>query len=187
MACPRCASPTLMVEVHQPSSNIFKNNNQVQNSQTVAVLVDNIRSAHNVGSIFRTSDGAGIRHVYLGGVTPTPDQPAVQKTSLGAEHSISWSYHSNGKIIAQKLREQNFLLLALETGPDSTSIFKIDYSQVSVPILLIIGNEISGIDPGILCICEKKIWIPMCGVKESLNVSNAFSIAAYTMCFRLRS
>ena len=105
-----------MVEVHHAALKLAQPKNQAKNTQAVEVLLDNLRSAHNVGSIFRTSDGAGIRHVYLCGITPTPDQPVVKKTSLDAENSIPWSYHLNARITAQMLREQNFLLLALETG-----------------------------------------------------------------------
>lgn len=184
--CPRCGSPTLMVEVSQPESRQSLSANHPVDLQPLEVLLDNIRSAHNVGSIFRTADGAGVRHLHLCGVTPTPAQVAVKKTSLDAEKSIPWSYHLNGKLAIQGLKAQNFAIWALETGNDSISLFEVEYPSSTQPILLVVGNEISGIDPGILMLAERKVSIPMRGLKESLNVSNAFSIAAYTICYRLR-
>lgn len=182
--CPRCGARAQFIEDYQ---SIHHETYPVKVTPfRVSVLADNIRSAHNIGSIFRTSDGAGIEHLHLCGISSTPLQRAVRKTSLGSENSVLWTYHPNGVRAAQYHLQQGYQLWALETTPDSENIFSISYPQPAQPILLIVGNEISGIDPGIIRIANKLIHIPMQGVKGSLNVSNAFSIAIYAICFRLR-
>ncbi len=186
VTCPRCGSPTRAVESYFREEPARKHCVHQPTPQPVEVLVDNLRSAYNVGSIFRTSDGAGIRHLHLCGVSPTPLQPSVLKTSLGAESTVPWSYHPNGEIMALAMRESSFTLWALETGQSASSIFEVTLPPRDSPVLLVIGNEVSGIDPAILRLCHQQVWIPMQGFKESLNVASAFSVAAYITCFRLR-
>jgi tRNA G18 (ribose-2'-O)-methylase SpoU len=146
-------------------------------------LLDNIRSTFNVGSIFRASDGAGLHRLHLCGITPTPDNPKVAKTALGAEHSVDWSYHLNAIQAAQALKSQGFLICALEATPDSCSIFEAPPFLFSSPLLLVVGNEVTGVDAGLLELSDAVLSIPMQGKKESLNVSLAFGIAAYTLSF----
>ncbi|MEN6570451.1 MAG: RNA methyltransferase [Anaerolineaceae bacterium] len=147
------------------------------------VLLDNLRSTLNVGSIFRTSDGAGVRKIHLCGTTPTPDHPKIAKTGLGAEIKIPWEYHRNGLDMVSHARSQGFEVVSLEAAPESRSIFS--YTAASdpslPPILLVIGNEITGIDPEILAVSDTILSIPMRGVKSSLNVAVAFGIAVYTL------
>jgi 23S rRNA (guanosine2251-2'-O)-methyltransferase len=145
----------------------------------IETLLDNLRSAFNVGSIFRTSDGAGIRHLHLCGITPTPDHPKVTKTALGAELSIPWTQHWNGFDASVSMKQQGFRVWALEAGQKSQSLFDVLTETQGDPILLVVGNEVSGVDAGILDICDRHIWIPMQGDKNSLNVSVAYGIAAY--------
>jgi 23S rRNA (guanosine2251-2'-O)-methyltransferase len=147
------------------------------------VLLDNIRSAWNVGSMLRTCDGAGVRKVHLCGVSSAPDNPKVAKTSLGAEHSLAWSFSSNGVTAARNLKEQGLRLWALEGGPRAASLFEAAPDLPGSPILLIAGNELSGVDPGILDLCERVVCLPMQGVKGSLNVAVAFGIAVYFIRF----
>lgn len=186
-SCPYCGSPTTIVETHANSPHPHPFNHTQKPLSIVEVLVDNIRSAYNIGSIFRISDGAGIQHVHLCGLSPTPNHASVVKTSLGAEKKVPWSSHRNGKNRVADLLSQGYTVWALETGEGSGSIFDLTYPDPSCRILLVIGNEVCGVDPGILRLCEKRLWIPMVGVKESLNVSSAFGIAAYTLCWNLRN
>ncbi len=176
--CPRCGAPADtavgLYEEHtapRPASNPARSR--------IEVLADNIRSIYNVGSIFRTSDGAGISHLYLCGITPTPDNPRLRKTALGADDVIPWSYHCNGYNTAETLISQGKRLWALEGGIQSVSIFSFDMDDAETPIVLAIGNEVCGVDPGILSLCEKIIGIPMQGVKTSLNTAVALGIAVY--------
>jgi tRNA G18 (ribose-2'-O)-methylase SpoU len=181
--CPRCGAPLKIVSApfaHQSPDLI-----EDQPFRRLTVLLDNLRSAHNVGAIFRTADGAGVRQLYLCGITPTPDDnPAIGKTALGSEDHLSWSYHPNGLDLALELQGQGSHLIALESTPDARPFYQFfDDSQRSSEILLIVGNEKAGIDPGILELCNDVLFLPMAGEKESLNVAVAFGIAVYSLAF----
>ncbi|MDO8664197.1 MAG: RNA methyltransferase [Candidatus Liptonbacteria bacterium] len=148
----------------------------------VAVL-DNIRSLHNVGSIFRTADGAGIKKIYLCGITPAPvdslggHRQQLIKTSLGAEKSVEWKKVSSSVKLLKKLKEDGYKILAVEQSQKSIPYFK--FSSKSPKLCLVIGNEVNGLSPSVLKIADKILEIPMHGKKESLNVSVALGIVAY--------
>ncbi len=143
------------------------------------VLLDNIRSLYNVGSVFRTAVGVGIKKLHLCGMTATPENPRLAKTALGAEKSLPWEYHNNALLAGKELVEEGYSLWAVEGGKGATSLFDAESPQPNERIVLIIGNELAGIDPELLKICEKVLYIPMQGGKESLNLTVAFGIAAY--------
>jgi 23S rRNA (guanosine2251-2'-O)-methyltransferase len=149
----------------------------------VEALLDNIRSTYNVGSMIRTADGAGVRRLHLCGITPTPDHPKVSKTALGAEYAVPWVQHWDAVEAAAGCKQQGMHLWALEGGPGTDSLFEMLPNLPGTPILLLVGNEISGVDPGLLELCERRVAIPMQGVKESLNVAIAFGIAVYFLRF----
>ena len=145
--------------------------------------LDNIRSAHNVGAIFRTADGAGLSELLLGGITPTPeDKPSISKTALGAENSMKWSSHPNLPEKLAELKANRCLILALEFTPDALALQEL---QLRVPlagqVALVVGSEPAGVDPVILQIADQVLYIPMSGNKTSLNVSIAFGIAVYRL------
>jgi tRNA G18 (ribose-2'-O)-methylase SpoU len=146
-----------------------------------AVLVDNIRSAWNVGSILRTADGFGFSHAYLCGITPTPEVDAVRKTALGAEEFVTWSHHKNAVDLVKKLKLEGWKVGALEEDPRAYSISQFSDSQFQNPIVLILGSEVTGVDPELLDLADHILYIPMLGQKRSFNVANAFSIAAYAL------
>ena len=180
--CPRCGAPMTRVTAafqHRQTAG------KVNPKREVRVLLDNIRSAYNTGAIFRTADGLGAVHLYLCGITPNPDEnSALQKTALGAEVEIPWSAHLDALALGQVLQAQGYRLLALETTPESQPIFGLDLSNLDPqPILLVLGNEQAGVDPGLLALCEHVVSIPMVGFKASLNVGVAFGIAAYWLAF----
>lgn len=153
----------------------------------MAVLMDNIRSAWNVGSILRSADGFGFTHAYLCGITPTPDNEAVTKTSLGAEDSVPWSYHKDAVKLVRGLKSEGWRVYALEEDKRAITIndapfagFDAVASQPSAQHeVLIVGNEVTGVDPGLLELCDNIFYIPMHGEKKSFNVAIAFGIAAY--------
>lgn len=148
--------------------------------KTVLIL-HNIRSRHNVGSIFRTADAAGIGKIYLTGYTPTPTdrfgRPDKQiiKVALGAQSNIEWEKNLIQDVI-DKLRSEGFKIVALEQGKSST-----DYKNLKLkePLALILGNEVGGIDSRTLKRTDHIVQIPMKGEKESLNVSVAAGIAIF--------
>ena len=180
--CPRCGAPmeraVASFQHRQPSI-------EVHPKRQISVLLDNIRSAHNTGAIFRTADGVGAARLYLCGITPNPGgNSAIQKTALGAELELPWSAHLDAVVIAQKLKSQGYLLLALETTPGSRPFFEVDLHRlVREPILLVVGNEQAGIDPGLLDLCELVLSLPMVGSKASLNVAVAFAVIAYWLAY----
>lgn len=178
--CPVCKMPTALAAIYAEG---FKPEVlAVPGEQMIEVLLDNIRSVYNVGSILRTADGAGITYLYCCGITAPLDHPKIVKTALGAEKSVGWTKCGNGLETAVFLKQRGYQLLALECTPDATMLPDIHFNS-SQPIVLIVGNEIAGIDPGILAICDQTIMLPMQGVKNSLNVASAFAVAAYGLRF----
>lgn len=145
------------------------------------VVLDNIRSSYNVGSILRTSDGAGVEEVVLGGYTPSNDTK-ISKTALGAESSIKVSSESDLKnyIISKK---NHYFIIAIEKNELSKDIFGFDVRIVRKPILIILGNEISGASQELIQLADVTLHLPMQGAKNSLNVSNAAAIAIYYLQF----
>ncbi|MBX3011707.1 MAG: TrmH family RNA methyltransferase [Caldilineaceae bacterium] len=179
--CPRCGAPTQVVaELNAPS--------QVTPSAAppsrlpFEALLDNVRSLFNVGSIFRSADGAGLRYLHLCGITPTPANPKLAKTALGAEQSVGWHHSLNAVATVAGLRQQGYAIWALEEDPAATSLFTVDLP--SQPLLLVVGSEVTGVDPAILQSCDKMVAIPMHGVKRSLNVAIAFGVAAVLLSHR---
>lgn len=149
-------------------------------------LLDNIRSTWNVGSIFRTSDGAGIQKLYLCGITATPENPKIRKTALGAEHSVIWEKFNNAVDLIKILKTNGKKLWVLEDLPQAQQLFSLDLIPTDLPVVLIVGNEVSGVDPGIVELCDKVISIPMYGEKQSYNVAVAYGIAISFMLYRHR-
>ncbi|HAV11264.1 MAG TPA: RNA methyltransferase [Candidatus Moranbacteria bacterium] len=157
------------------------------------VIAHNIRSAHNIGSIFRTADGVGAAKIYLTGYSPSPAkenapyltdaQKMIAKTALGAEKNVEWEKAvSIGKLL-EKLKKEGVKIVALEQDEES-----IDYGRF-VPqsdVALIVGNEPKGIDKRILKKCDAIVEIPMRGKKKSLNVSVAFGVVAYEICGKIK-
>ncbi len=146
-----------------------------------AVLLDNIRSAWNVGSILRSADGFGFDHAYLCGITPTPENEAVTKTSLGAEDSVTWSYHKDAVKLVKGLKKEGWKAWALEEDKRAEEIMKDEGRRMNGKAVLIVGNEVTGVDPGLLDLCDDIFYIPMRGEKKSFNVGIAFGIAAYAL------
>jgi 23S rRNA (guanosine2251-2'-O)-methyltransferase len=146
-------------------------------------LLDNVRSVFNVGSIFRSADGAGFDRLYLCGVTPTPANPKLAKTALGAHNAIPWETSPNAVDLALRLRAEGCHLWALEEGPAAEPL--LHAPPPSSNTVLVVGSEVAGVDPGLLSLCERTLAIPMRGAKRSLNVATAFGIAALILAGRM--
>ncbi|HXF83798.1 MAG TPA: RNA methyltransferase [Anaerolineales bacterium] len=186
--CPACLGETrLILSRHlilEPARNLPSTALIARPSSTkreeLAVLLDNIRSAWNTGSIFRTADGFGMTHIFLCGITPTPENEAVTRTSLGAEDSIPWSYHKDAVKLVKGLKKEGWKIYALEEKEGAKEILHASRESGGKAVL-ILGNEITGIDPGLLDLCDEVYRIPMYGEKKSFNVAIAFGIAAFVM------
>ena len=145
----------------------------------LAVALDNIRSCHNVGSIFRTADGAGFERVYLGGYTPGPPDRRIEKVSLGAEKNLPWEKHARLWRLVDKLKSRGVTIAALENRTQQTlSLWRY---KAKTPLLLITGNEVTGVSPVLLKRADVILEIPLLGQKESLNVAVAFGVAAFAL------
>ena len=153
------------------------------NTRAVVILHD-IRSTHNVGSIFRTSDACGISRIYISGYTPTPidkfnrRQKDIAKTALGAEDTIPWEKVEDVYKLISKLKKEGFQIIAIEQSENSA-----DYKEVEIQnkVAFVVGPEVVGIYPDLLKECDVVAEIPMKGEKESLNVSVAFGVAVFRM------
>jgi len=143
------------------------------------LILPNIRSCHNVGSIFRTADAFGVDKIFLCGWTPEPPDPRISKTALGAENTIPWERHKQAGRLIDKLKKDGVQIIAAEFTNNS-----IDYRKwkPKFPLALILGHEVKGISSSIIKKTDKVVHIPMMGQKESQNVS----VAAGIFCAHVR-
>lgn len=145
----------------------------------VHVILNSIRSNYNVGSIFRTSDGAMIEKLHLCGYTPCPPKKEVLKTALGSTESVKWEYATDPKTVINQLKSQGLKIFALELTDES-----IPYDEIQpedFPFCLVLGNEITGVSQEIIELCDKSIEISQFGIKQSLNVAVAYGVAIFEM------
>ena len=151
----------------------------------VVVVLDNVRSKNNIGSIFRTADAMGIAEIYLCGITATPPDREIHKTALGAEESVPFHHCESIHAALDKLQQEGYRLYAVELTHDSLKLGK-DYIETDRPIALVFGNEIEGVQEPVLQRCDAFIEIPQYGSKHSLNVSCAAAIAMWEISKQIR-
>ena len=150
---------------------------KLQNPRLPFVIVlNNIRSLYNVGSIFRTSDGVGVDKIFICGITGHPPNNQISKTALDAQDHVPWEYREDIHSVLKELRGKNYQIVMLEQTEESCSYEEFD---PKIPVCLVIGNEIDGVMQGISPYCDAAIEIEMAGIKNSLNVAVAFGIIAY--------
>ncbi len=140
------------------------------------VVLNDIRSLYNVGSVFRTADGAGVEKLWLCGITGHPPDTQITKTALGAEQEVPWEYRRDVCEVLRELKARGYRIVFLEQLAES-----IPYQDFcpSGPVCLVLGNEVGGISEELLSLCDRTIEIEMAGLKNSLNVSVAFGVVAY--------
>lgn len=149
------------------------------------VLVENVRSAHNVGSILRTADALRVRHVHLVGFTPPADHRLVHKTALGAQDTVPWSHHATLQEAIDGIRRDGCVLVALEQTDRPTPVATLTASDF--PCCLVVGNEVEGVSDEALAACDLAIEVEQFGMKHSLNVAVAFGVAAYDLVRRWKA
>ena len=150
----------------------------------VAVLLDNVRSMYNVGSVLRTSDAFLISEVVLCGITGCPPHPEINKTALGADESVKWRYEENAFEAVKKMKEEGWNICVLEQAHGSISLQDF-YVSFSNKYLLVAGNEVEGVNQKIVDMADVILEIPQYGVKHSLNVSVSVGIALWQMTRQL--
>ena len=144
-------------------------------------VLDHLRSAHNVGSAFRTGDGANIAELLLCGYTPTPPHRHLAKTALGAVDSLPWRHFETTPAAIAAVRSQGAQVLALELMDNSVPLWEV---ELRFPVALVAGNEVDGLSAETLALCDQTVYLPMFGHKNSLNVSVAFGVALYEILRR---
>jgi tRNA G18 (ribose-2'-O)-methylase SpoU len=151
----------------------------------VRVIVHNVRSIHNVGSIFRTSDAARIEHIHLTGFTGTPEHEDLHKTALGAQDAVAWSQHDDAGPLLQDLKDAGYTIAALEQTSDTLPPDTVEAE--AFPLALVVGNEVRGVEADLLDAVDLALEIPQYGAKISLNVGVAYGIAVYDLIRRART
>ncbi len=135
----------------------------------VTVVLDNVRSMHNVGSVFRTADGFAVEHICLCGITAQPPHREIEKTALGATQSITWSYHASPVEAVEKLRSEGYLIIAIEQAENSIMLQNFEVNA-DKKYALVFGNEVNGVSEEVMAKIDACIEIPQFGTKHSFNI-----------------
>jgi len=162
-----------MEELGRKSVEDFK----LADKKPLVVVMDNIRSMHNVGSVFRTADAFLISGICLCGFTPQPPHRDIHKTALGATDSVDWLYYENTSDAVLALKERGFKVLAIEQTEGS--ILLNEYVQSNTPLAFVFGNEVDGVSDEVIQLCDGVIEIPQWGMKHSLNISVAAAVVLW--------
>ena len=149
-----------------------------QGKNPIVLVLDNIRSMHNVGSAFRTCDAFNVEKLYLCGITATPPQKEIAKTALGATESVDWEYAEEVVVLASRLKTEGYSIVLVEQTDDSVMLQDFDFARYE-KIALFVGNEVFGISDGLLPLCDAAVEIPQFGTKHSLNVAVATGIVLW--------
>ena len=161
-----------MEELGRKSVDEFKESDKFP----IIVVLENIRSAYNVGSVFRTSDAFLIEAIYLTGYTAKPPHKEIKKTALGAEETVRWKHFANAAGAIEELKQHGYKVLAIEQVANSISLEK---TKVPDKTALIFGNEVSGIEQSTIALCDGSVEIPQLGMKHSLNMATAAGIVLW--------
>ncbi|MCX7806200.1 MAG: RNA methyltransferase [Planctomycetota bacterium] len=148
----------------------------------LSALLDDIRSMWNVGSMFRTADGAGVGRLYLCGITACPPRKEITKTSLGAEETVPFEYHVSALEAVLPMKSRGISIVSLEATERSVPLMEF---RPRPPLCLVVGNEVTGVSREVLDVSDAVICLPMRGAKSSLNAAVAFGIAAYVIAEKI--
>lgn len=163
-----------MDELNRKTVDEFKRSEKT----TVIAVLENIRSAYNVGSVFRTADAFLLEGIYLTGYTCIPPHKEIKKTALGAEDSVEWTHFANAQEAIADLRKNGYRVYAVEQVSDSLSLDKMNFNSAD-KIAVIFGNEVAGVEHDTLLCCDGSIEIPQLGMKHSLNIATAAGVVLW--------
>lgn len=161
-------------ELNRISTEEFKNVEKLP----ITIVLDNVRSQNNVGSVFRTSDAFRIKKIYMCGISPTPENREVHKTALGAEDAVDWEYVKDSVELIKKLKSENYCILSVEQAENSTSLEKIELEEEK-EYVLVFGNEVKGVQQEIVDLSDMCIEVPQFGTKHSFNISVTVGIVLW--------
>ncbi len=150
----------------------------------IIVVLENIRSAYNVGSVFRTSDAFLVEAIYITGYSAKPPHKEIKKTALGAEDSVSWTHFANATDAIAGLREKKYKVYAIEQVENSTHLHDLAW-ETHEPIAIVLGNEVTGVEQTTIGLCDGCIEIPQLGMKHSLNIDTADSVVLWELVSRI--
>lgn len=150
----------------------------------IHVVLDNLRSAYNVGSIFRTSDAGAVEHIHLCGMCAHPPHPKLEKTALGAFEYVPWTYYERNRDCMEALKERGIPVVAIEITDEAVPMHEFEWPQ---PVAIVFGNEVNGINHRVLARSDAVVKIPMHGYKNSINVATAFGVVLYDILSRWKA
>ena len=169
-------------ELHRPSVEEFAAMRRIP----VRVVLDNVRSAQNVGAFFRTADAFAIEHISLCGITATPPSKDIHKTALGAEMTVEWAHYDSTLECIAELKAAGYRILAIEQVEGAVMLDELQIDE-NVRYALVFGNEVAGVDQAVVDECDGAIEIPQAGTKHSVNVSVAGGVVLWPFFKELRS
>ena len=151
----------------------------------ITIVIDNVRSALNIGSVFRTSDAFLIENIILCGITATPPNKEIRKTSLGSTDSVNWEYVENTTDAVQQLIKEGYYVVGVEQADKSTLLN--EFKLTKKPIAIIMGNEVNGVGQEVINLCDEVIEIPQFGTKHSLNIAVTTGIVIWDLWGKLNT
>jgi len=151
----------------------------------IVVVLDNIRSSHNIGSVFRTSDALLIEKIFLCGISSTPPDKEIRKTALGAENTVAWEYYSDTLEAVSTLKAQGYTLIAVEQVEKSINLSEY-HPSINCKLALVFGNEVKGVQQEVVDHCDLAIEIPQYGTKHSFNISVSVGIVLWDLFNKIR-
>jgi tRNA(Leu) C34 or U34 (ribose-2'-O)-methylase TrmL len=152
----------------------------LKRAQQMTLILDNLRSVFNIGSIFRCAECLSLKEILLCGVSATPDHPALKKTAMGTQDKVAWRYFTETADAIREARSAGCRIVALETAENAVSVFSAGFR---IPLALVVGNESLGLPPDVLALCDEVVSLPVLGWKNSLNVAVATAVCAYQIVF----
>lgn len=150
----------------------------------IYALLDNVRSLHNVGAIFRTSDAVLLKKLYLCGITGHPPRNEISKTALGAEEVVEWEYHEDASDLLKDLKKKGIAIVAVEIANDSVNY---DQAKYDFPVCFVFGHEVYGISDEVMDLVDMTVEIPMLGRANSLNIATSYGIIVYNALKKLKN
>jgi 23S rRNA (guanosine2251-2'-O)-methyltransferase len=168
-------------ELDRPSAEEFNSLDKIP----VVIVLDNIRSCHNIGSVFRTSDALLVEKIYLCGITSTPPDKEIRKTALGAENTVSWEYNSSALEVTAQLKANGYTVIAVEQVENSIGLDKY-YPLDHTRLALVFGNEVKGVQQEVVDQCDLALEIPQFGTKHSFNISVSVGIVLWDIFNKIK-
>lgn len=169
-------------ELNRPDIDAFK----AMKKLPVVMVLDSIRSFHNVGSVFRTADAFRFKEIVLCGITPLPPHREINKTALGATDSMTWSHKEDVVETVVNMKRQGYMVFALEQTANSRMLQNFNEITIDKPVALVLGNEVFGVNQKVIEVCDDTIEIPQEGTKHSLNVSVSAGMIMWEIFKKLR-